>query len=357
MPTTKKWNRFWSIVLSALGALSSPLYSKAHAAESIPCSRNEICGLKNPEDMVRLDGTSWVVASQMGKDPRMPGGFTLLDLKARTARVLTPDVSHPAIETYSSCPSAPVPSDLITHGLDLHRGADGQLQLFAVNHGDRESIEVFDVMLIGDDVRLVWIGCVIVPSDMSANAVTALPEGFAVSSFGVAGDQGMAELMAGHPSGFVSRWSTAAGWRRLSGSDFGGDNGVAASADGQTLYINDWADGTLRILPLGQGAGATIPLGTFHPDNVHLLPGGNLLIAGQIGSARDMLPCMKGPGCPVGSMIVVVDPAQREVVARERVGPSASFGAASTAILYEGRYWLSSFRGDRIRRVNSIRKP
>lgn len=129
---------------------------------------------------------------------------------------------------------------------------------------------------------------------------------------------------------------------------------MTAAPDGSVLYVNDWNDGTLRIVPLGKGvAPATIKLGNFHPDNVHSLADGKLLIAGQIGNARDIMACAKEASCSVGSMIVVVDPKSQMVQSHLTVAPTSTFGAASTALLYGKDYWMSSFRGDRIIRLNA----
>lgn len=337
-------------ILGASVLLGGP--ATVGAAE--PCGRNEICGLKNPEDMISLKGSRWALVSRLGRDPNAPGGFSLVDLESRTSRVLAPDFSKPPAAMYSRCPSAPGASDLITHGLDVRRLARGAMEVFAVNHGGRESIEVFDLHVNGQGASLTWKGCVLLPADISANAVAALPDGLAVSSFGTPGDQGTAELMAGNPSGFVGRWTPKEGWVHVAGSAFGGDNGVAAASDGRVLYVNDWSDGTLRIVPLEHGISpATIKLGNFHPDNVHFLPDGDLLIAGQVGKAPDIMACAGQAHCAVGSMIVVLDPRTQMVKSQLSAAPTATFGAASTALLHGKDYWMSSFRGDRIIRANA----
>jgi hypothetical protein len=309
--------------------------------------REEVCGLKHPEDLVRLAGTRWTIVSRLARDPAAPGGFSLVNLRRGTARVLIPDFSGHAAGKYAVCPGPPVASKLITQGLDIRRRSDDVGELFAVNHGDRESIEVFNIDTDEHGPKLIWKGCVIIPSDILADKVTALPDGIAVTSFGSPGPQGVADFRAGRPEGFLAKWTPRGGWLRVPGSGFGGDNGVAASSDGQTLYIDDWNDGTLRTLSLRKGVKSTsIRLGDFHPDNLHLLPDGRLLIAGQVGNATKIVDCLDHPTCYAGSMIVLVDPQTRRVRFRWFLAATSRFSAASTALRYGSEYWASSFRGD-----------
>jgi len=339
-----------AVAIACIAALALASRSPAEAAG--PCTRDQICGLKNPEDFVRLAGSPWAIVSRLAKGPVPGGGLFLVDLERRTARALVPDFSGRAAAEYADCPGAPVAAGLITHGLDIRRRPSGATELFAVNHGGRESIEVFDIHASANGPRLSWKGCVLLPAGMSANAVAALPDGLAVTSFGTVGAQGQAALLAGRPAGYVDSWTRHDGWVRVAGSGFGGDNGVAASADGTTLYVNDWNDGTLRVLSLRNSAApGSIKLGSLHPDNLHWLPDGRLLIAGQVGSARDIINCSGTAECSVGSMIVTVDPRVRAVRSRWSVAPTSTFAAASTALQYGPDYWASSFRGDRIVRL------
>jgi hypothetical protein len=342
-----------SVIESVAAILLLSSLDPARAADS--CKHDQICGLKNPEDMIRVPGSNWAILSRLAKDAKGPGSFSLVDLERRTARPLIPDISARAAAAYADCPGAPDPSELITHGLDVRQQPDGTSELFAVNHGRRQSLEVFDLILSEEVPKLTWKGCVILPSDVSANAVAALTEGVAVTSFGTSDAQGNADMLAGRPAGFVAKWAPYKGWTHVAGSEFGGDNGVAASPDGSTLYVNDWSDGTLRVLSLPDGgAPVIIKLGEFHPDNIHWLPDGNLLIAGQVGKPVDIIDCVRESTCSVGSMIVIVDPKARKVRSHRVVASTSAFAAASTALQYGTDFWLSSFRGDRIIRLGPV---
>jgi hypothetical protein len=45
-------------------------------------------------------------------------------------------------------------------GFDIGRRPDGQLELFVVNHGARESMQLFSISVRHDGAALQWRGCV-----------------------------------------------------------------------------------------------------------------------------------------------------------------------------------------------------
>jgi len=334
------------VKLSALAAAAALFVMIAPAAQAQPCGAAAICGLHNPEDVVAIDGGRWAIASRLTGDA--PGGFDLIDLRARTARTLAPDVSHPAANSHETPPD---PAKMVTHGLALHRGPGGRLELLAIDHGGRQAVERFEVQVRGSSVSLRWLGSVPIPADVQANAVTALPDGLAVTSFGTADDPKMTALLAGRPAGFVAIWSAAQGWRKLPGSEVPGDNGLEAALDGRELYVNAWGSGTLYVLPLRPGARRrTVALGDFHPDNIHRGADGSLVVAGQVGTADSILACSATP-CPVGSAVVRLDSRARRVIQRLTIPASGEFGAASVAVPDGSGYWLGSFLSDRLVRV------
>jgi len=49
--------------------------------------------------------------------------------------------------------------------------------LYVVNHGGRESIEIFTLDAKGAEPTVTWIGCAVMPSHTWPNSVAPLPDG------------------------------------------------------------------------------------------------------------------------------------------------------------------------------------
>jgi len=347
---SRRLRKSWAV---ALGLLAVPL---AHAAA--PCDTgSQICGIGNAEDAMRLGTTHWAIATRLERDPAMTSGFYLVDLKSHHASELVTDDSRAADARFKACPGPLDPKKLMTHGMDVHWLAPEHGELYAINHGSRESIEVYDLRMANDGAHLQWIGCVPVPTDTLSNGVTYVPGGIAVTSFGQRDDKDLATLRKGKPSGFVSMWTPDKGWQHLPNTQFAGDNGIAWHAEDNTLYVNGWGDGTLHIVPLGAGTASTIKLANIHPDNAHFLPDGKLLIAGQMGQADTIMGCGVGPVCPMDSNVVLFDVHAKKVLEQISAKATPTFGAASTAILFDHQYWGTSFGGDRMELIGRSQQP
>ena len=344
------WLLFAGAVLMLSPARASQSPGGAAHVGMDPCGRNAICGLRNPEDVVRLGSTQFAIASSLARAPDSQSHLYLVDLASKDAAPLVPKMDPPAKRSLD--PNCAPPRNfraLITHGLSSRSDGPDHGRLYAVNHGGKQSIEMFEWHVQGRNVALTWRGCVHVPSTVLANAVAPLPDGVAVTSFGSPDDPKLAKLIAGRPSGFVLIWSKRTGWVHLKDSDLPGDNGVESSADGRTLYVAAWTNNALWILSRdGRRAPTRVPLGDFHPDNIHWQHDGTLLIAGEVGNPSKILSCGPQKICDTPSMLVVFNPVQGSITTREFIPPTTHFGAASTAMRYHDRYWLGSFLGDRM---------
>src|SRR5438874_1171509 len=59
----------------------------------------------------------------------------------------------------------------------VQEGKNSRHTLYVVNHGKRESIEVFELDAKVRPPTLTWIGCVVAPEPVGLNSVLPLPDG------------------------------------------------------------------------------------------------------------------------------------------------------------------------------------
>src|SRR4051794_37811382 len=153
---------------------------------------NFVCGAQNPEDLVPVPDTRWLIASGM----REGAGLKLVDTAAKTARPFYTNSAaqqRPDKTLFPNCPAAPDVSTFNAHGLYLRRAqASGLYLLYVVSHGPLESIQVFTVDVRSAEPSLMWTGCVPMPegskaypnianqsasSRVAANSVAAFSDG------------------------------------------------------------------------------------------------------------------------------------------------------------------------------------
>jgi hypothetical protein len=267
-----------------------------------------------PEDLEAVPGRRLVVASAPAHAGK-PGSLMLLDRDGRVvssypssgAGIRSPKVPLPG---YRACPSAPDPTVFSPHGIDVvptPRGA----RVFAVSHGGRESVEVFDLAEGSDALR--WVGCVVLPAGTSGNGVAALsPTSFVMTNFMDPSNPiaGFTAMFAGQNTGDVRTWTRHRGWTTVPDSAAPGPNGILATPDGSTAYVARWTDKEIVRLDLTTGASQVVAHFPFLPDNLRWTRDGHILVTGQDITFQDILVCNAGAGtnCPEGYQVVDVDP-------------------------------------------------
>jgi hypothetical protein len=297
-------------------------------------------GQQGPEDLLVLPGAQWVLASAMSGD----GGIALVRVSDRAVMKAYPAATAKEqldTKTYSACPGPPSAGKFTTHGLYVQPGEGAVHRVLVVGHGDRESIEVFDIDTRPSTPQVTWIGCVVAPEPIGLNSVRGLPDGgFVTTNFlprGVDRDA-MQRMRDGEKNGELWEWHPNGRWEKVPGSEAAGANGVELSPDGRTIYMAAW--GSQSFVRLSRGAAQTardeVPLG-FRVDNIHWAKDGSLVAVGQ------------GTGADAQQWKAVkIDPktlAVREVLER----PDApEFAAGTVAAEVGDGWWVGSFRGDRI---------
>ena len=334
---TTSW---FALVVAALAALAG-LRAQEPAACAPDGAVQFVCGLEAPEDLVVLPGDQWVVAGAYSGR----GGIYLIRAKDRFKVFAYPtDQPLDRFDTKTYGTACPGPPDAATrarfqaHGISLVPGTDSVHRLFAVLHGGRESVEVFEIDARPATPVVTWIGCAVAPDSIGLNSVRGRPEGgFVATNFlARAGGPDIKAVMAGEKNGEVWDWRSASGWQKVPRTEAAGANGLEISQDGARLYVAEW--GAQSLFRVSRGAATSerrdVPLG-FRVDNIHWARDGSLLVAGQ-GET------------PASSVVVKIDPetlAVREVL-RHRDTPA--FGAATAAVEVGRELWVGSFRGDRL---------
>jgi hypothetical protein len=325
-------------------ALPLGLAGQAPPAGCAPAGNVQfVCGQDAPEDLVRVPGSDWVIASVFSNN----GGIRLIDTRAKTTTMAYPTAAAKErldAKTYDSCPGVPDAAQKAafrTHGLAIRAGRNSVHTLYAVHHGKRESIEVFEVDARARPPAFTWIGCAVAPDPIGLNEVVALPEGgFIATDFLARGidTAGRGRMMEGQNNGALWEWHTGKGWTMVPGSEASGANGLEISKDGKWLYVAAWGSQNFFRLSRGQSPVKrdVVPLG-FRVDNIRWAPDGSLLAAGQGGVAPAQT-----------TNVVKIDPNTLKVQSIIQQANTPEFGSGTVALQVGNEIWVGSFRGDRI---------
>jgi hypothetical protein len=342
-------------VALACAALSSPI-SDARS-QSAPCTPSGgltfICGVQNPEDLVIVPNTRWMIASGMA-----PGsGLHLVDTQAKTVRNLyaVGAASTRADRTkYSVCPSPLDPKQAVLHGLSLRSAPNGRYTIYATNHGGRESIEVFELDARGAMPTATWIGCVPMPNRMAANSVAAFSDGSLIATVLILPGKTFADAFAQRDTGAVFAWKPGeATFRRLPGTELSANNGIETSPDDREFFVVSTT--TKRVIAYSRDkpgvALRTAQLKEFAPDNVRWTPDNRLITAGMLDNEPACGGAPKteeGIRCPRGYVVVTIDPKTMAVTELARGPATPSFTGTAIAMRAGDDLWLGSFFADRL---------
>ncbi len=328
-------------IVITLSLVSGSVKARAAGCDALGNVRF-ICDQLGPEDLVAVPGSEWVLSSGMAAN----GAIRLINQRDKSTTVLFPSetsTERPNKKIYDSCPG-PIGFEgdkFRAHGLYLRPGPKAVHTLYVVHHGDRESIEVFELNARSKPPALTWIGCAIAPDPIGLNSVVGLADGgFITTNFSPRGSDAAARarMMAGENNGEVWEWHTSTGWKIVPGSELAGPNGLEISKDGKWLYIGGWGSQSFIRLSRGQTPVKkdSVSVG-FRVDNLRWAPDGTLLAAGQ----GEIAPSQT-------TNVVKVNPATLKFEELIRHPDIDGFGVSTVAIQVGKELWLGSVRGDRI---------
>jgi hypothetical protein len=331
-----------TVALSALTTVPHTAASQPAQAPPASCAPagelSFVCGLINVEDFLPVEGGRWLVGSSYKAGS---AGLYLIDTSAKTAKAATLSIASKPDPLYTGC-AAPDLTGLATHGLDVAEVPGGPATVFAINHGGRESVEIFHLSAARSAAE--WVGCVILPEGTSGNSIAHLAKGaFVVTKFLDTRDkQAFQHIMAGQVNGVVYLWRPGKGFSEVPGTQLSGDNGIAASADGQWLYINAYGSREVYRVPLtGQGERSSVKV-DFNPDNLRWAPDRKLFVTGQFINTP------QAPGTRHGWAAARLDPQTMKVTRVVKEPGLAEFDDATSTVQVGNTLWFGTFRGDRV---------
>ncbi|MGY2736715.1 hypothetical protein [Sphingomonas sp. UYP23] len=315
-----------------------------------------VCGAAHPEDVVAIPGTQWIVASGFA-----PGaGLKLVDTQThRAAPWLDGSAAQvdPDRRAYPDCPGPVDPALFNARGLSLRHVGDGRYTLHVVNHGGRESIEIFDVTLGASGPALHWRGCRLMPAGQVGNAVATFADGTLLVTVLTRPGTTIADFVLGKRTGVVWQWAPgAAAFSEIPGTQLPGNNGLETDPDERHFYVVAFGWHAVLVYDRHHPKKPvrTIEMPGFMPDNIHWTDG-RLVAAGMrldepacgglrrvvAGEADKML-------CHRGYVAAAIDPRAGTVATVAYGEPDPAFNGVSAAAIVGDTLWLGSYQADRL---------
>jgi hypothetical protein len=347
------------LAFTIVAALSLPHALQAQTSAGSACAPAAglafICGVQNPEDVVLVPGTTWLVTSGMA-----PGaGLTAVDTKAKSLRKLyAPGTTNARADRtrFGNCPGPLDAKQAILHGIALRPATGGRYTVYATNHGGRESIEVFELSVASGGVpSATWIGCVPMPPRLAANSVAAFSDGTLLATVLIVPGKTFQDAFAMRKTGIVLQWKPGMPtFVELKGTELVANNGIETSPDDREFYVASTP--TRRVYAFSRATPGAGPLRfaqlkDFGPDNIRWTTNNRLIAAGLIddepacgGRPKDE----KGIQCPMGYAVATIDPKTMMATEIARGGRTPSFTGTASAVVVGNELWLGSFLADRL---------
>ncbi len=316
-----------------------------------------IDGFQAPEDIDLLPGGDIMIVSEYGGVTGERSGTIKLLRRNNNTEILYPnpaaDIDKVTTPWGAEGCGPALGERIAPHGIHVGAGPGAKAQLLVVNHGERESIEIFQIWDAKQhEPSLRWRGCVVAPDHVWLNDVAALPSGGFVASHMTPRGTNVEALLEidSRPEiqGHVLEWTPDGGWRKIPGTEGALANGVSVSPDGSVLYVNYYLGD--EVVAIERSTGKKLWTASVEgPDNSSWTPEGALLVASHRTELEDVLGCnhVTTPYCGIRFGVVSIDPASGATT-ELFAGEGAPFGGATVALDIGDRIYLGSFAGERV---------
>lgn len=310
-----------------------------------------VCNMQSPEDIAALDDDRHLLLAHFGGMIDGTGSLSLFDTQTEQVTSLFPDgPGERGVDLWGDPDCTDMPgAEFSPHGTHLHQLSDGRWRYLVVNHGGRETVEIFELDNAGAQSRLDWRGCIRAAPETFMNDVVGLTNGDIIFSRMLhhGGNWEMVKSLVGIPTGDLWRWNHEKGLWILPGTDAAQPNGLEISEDNRYVYANMYME--KEVWKVDVDTGEVVAVGKVsNADNSAWGSDGRLWIATH-PSTMELMSCFGSQESPCGAgfEIVALDP---ETMVTESLfshrGPP--MGAATVAVPQAGRVYMGSFVGDRM---------
>jgi hypothetical protein len=286
------------------------------------------------------------------------GTFAGADRSAR--RPNAPAISQNATGSRLGDPACPVPAAFSTHGLFVSQRPDGHVQIIAVNHTGRESIEFIELVSGASGYSAIWRGCVAFEGGLFNDLVAYGSNGLIATVMldkTLVGDKDpTAFLFSGAKTGYLAEWNPRTGWKHLPGSEAALNNGIQLSADSRLVWFTAWTSRQVLEYDLqAQRITRSVDV-SFSPDNLTLRGDGTVIVAGidDLARWRDCT-AEEGHFCQdkLAFSVATLDPKTFTVKPLFH-GNHGLLQGASVALAIDNALYVGTATGDRLLKIPSV---
>lgn len=318
-----------------------PAQAQVPASSSAAVFSHFIEGIVNPEDLFAIPDQSWVIVCSMAS-PSNSGKIyavhkedqeivLLFDSKALT------EGSLETLRTFSP------------HGIYMTKETANSYQLYVINHGIRECVEIFQVDFEQAVPRIHWENTLPIPEQVWANGlvVDSQKNIYLTSMYDPRDKDFLAKFNRQEPTGQIWKWSKLNAWEPFGNQKFSGPNGIGIAANEDRLYLSEWAGQQLHQLSIPNKVVINSIALNFLPDNIRWSNTGKLLIAGQRGIPKEVFLSKGISATNIYFSVIEVDPSL-EVVERSIDAGDREFANATVAVDLGKSYWIGCVENNKI---------